>query len=430
MPTSANGARLRLTAALLLFALVTGVLMLRAWRLTAPPRHGFDPKHWVMTDFRDQIYFPCRAFLDGEDPYDGARIGELYPVATLPVPYSPANLIVYQPFAWLPVGAAETIYFLLTLAATVALAALALRVSGAPGGAAAIFFTSALLLASRPGHWNWLNGQSAAQLALAATAAIAFAETRPWLAGAALAFATVKPTWGVPLAILLAARGAWRTFWIAVALATPVTLLPVVQLVRAAHGVQPLLDAVSSSFAVWARHPMNLPARSETRIDAIVPAARLFQLETRPLQQTSLTLAILTLAAFTLWRLGRDARVRPLAAALICSTVLVCAYHQNYDLLILTGPAIALVRGDLLAGQPRLRQAALALVLVLGFNYFASVKMTSSLGEHSLLRLAMITVNPLCALALFAMLLAAAWLETRPTRGQRGLSPRGWSHPS
>ena len=94
---------------------------------------------------------------------------------------------------------------------------------------AATLGLTALLLLSRPGHMNLLLGQVTAQVVIGAYVALRWARTRPLLAGMGLALATLKPTYGVPLALLmLFGRGDLGAVVVGVALSGALCLVALV----------------------------------------------------------------------------------------------------------------------------------------------------------------------------------------------------------
>src|SRR5581483_11780197 len=96
---------------------------------------------WALVDFAEQIYGPERSFLEGKNPYRG------YPVPNSFAGYAPHTLLVHLPFA---------------------LAWVALRAAGERPTLATTAGLGALLLVSRPGQMNAINGNITAQVVLGA----------------------------------------------------------------------------------------------------------------------------------------------------------------------------------------------------------------------------------------------------------------------
>src|SRR3954452_6935880 len=63
---------LKALAAILLFAIVVAFLASRTLAHLHVLGDADNPSRWGLGDFRDVIYFPTRAVLDGVNPYDSA----------------------------------------------------------------------------------------------------------------------------------------------------------------------------------------------------------------------------------------------------------------------------------------------------------------------------------------------------------------------
>src|SRR4029453_8153253 len=142
--------------------------------------------------------------------------------------------VAHLPFGLLPHGEAAWAYFATTLVLTVVLAGLAIAGAGAPVTAAAVLALAAACLVSRAGQMNLLLGQVTAQVVIASYVALRWARSRPLLAGLGLALATLKPTYGVPLAaLMLLGRGDVRATVAGVVAATALCAVALVPLVHA-----------------------------------------------------------------------------------------------------------------------------------------------------------------------------------------------------
>lgn len=59
---------------------------------------------WLMIDFREVVYYPTRAFLDGLNPYNILEYVERYPVHLAVSPYARAVFLLFAPIGLLPLG--------------------------------------------------------------------------------------------------------------------------------------------------------------------------------------------------------------------------------------------------------------------------------------------------------------------------------------
>jgi len=394
---------LALLLASLGFACVVGLVTYRAATRFVIPDHP-DAVHWVMQDFRDATYFPVRSFLDGNNPYDAAAQASAYPVGQTFPPYSPLTLLLHAPLGLLPLGAAALGYFALNLVLTLGFAALVLRLTGSTSPAATLVL-AALLLLSRPGQWNLMLGQPTLLIVIGVYLALFWAHQRPWLAGLGLALSSLKPTFAVPLALLMLARGEVRAVWVGSVAAGIAAAAGAVGPVLAAGGLVPFVGGLPANYAAVANDPSAHALLSIYRVDVIALAARLLGRGPRLAEELALSLTILAVGAFAM-RSSRGASepAYTLSSMVACLTLAAGTYHLAYDLLLLTLPAVALWRGGKVAPwatRPWRRQLFLALFAVLGFNYAATQAGTNHLVPNGRLWTVVTSLNSTAVLALF-----------------------------
>lgn len=349
------------------FLCVLGIISYRAMNLVNVPGHP-DSVHWAMQDFRDAIYYPVVAFLQGNNPYNTAVYLHTYPVGQRFSPYSPLTLVVHLPFGLLPFQVAELAYYLLTVVLVVALAALTLRICDLARTPAAIFGLAAVILATRPGHWNLLLGQSTVQLVIGAYLALYYAQERPWVAGFGLALTTIKPTFGLPLAVLMIANRNFRATLIGMAVAAVPSLLATACLVHDAGGVVPLLTSLRESYVGFTHDLSVNPVASPARIDVVAVVSRLLGHPLGAIGQAVIGTSIIGLGALAVRRLAslaHDGNARRLSMSLACLVILSCTYQQGYDLLLLVLPLVALAAGRWAPGKDRFGSRRWLLLIIL-----------------------------------------------------------------
>jgi hypothetical protein len=206
--------RAGLVASILLFTFAAGLTLFRLSGLS----HEVNAD-WAMVDFRSSVYYPAVAFLRGDNPYDPRAFLAQYPSEdTFPL-YLPAILLLHAPLALLGYAGAAITFYVFTLALTLVTAFVALRMNGVDRSAALVVFVASLMVLSRPGHMNLLVGQNTLVYVLGTYLALWAAERSPIASGAGLMLACLKPTFGVPLAVLMLAQGHVRAVAIAAAMA-------------------------------------------------------------------------------------------------------------------------------------------------------------------------------------------------------------------
>jgi len=378
-----------------------------------------DPARWVLQDFRDSVYYPVVAFLDGRNPYDQAAQARTYPVGQVFPPYLPLTLIAHLPFGLVSHALADVLYVTAVLALTAVLAALALGGAGVPVTAAATLGLTAALLLSRPGYMNLLLGQVTAQVAIGAYVALRWARKSPIIAGLGLAFATLKPTYGVPLAVLmLLGRGDVTAVAAGAALSAALCLGTLVPLAHAAGGVAPFVASLGGSTAEFSAEGTSNAWSSFARLDVVALAARVLGRVPDVWMQLLLAVVVTAAGVIGLRRLRGDERAPTvqLGVGLICLTLLIGSYHQAYDALLLAQPAVALGAGRWGGGavaSPALRWTVFALLAVPAVNYLATGTLVSGLSIGSPAWLAVTAANPVALLAAWAVHLGLACRTAR-----------------
>ncbi|MFI5365828.1 MAG: glycosyltransferase family 87 protein [Candidatus Binatia bacterium] len=416
--------RATVSLALIAFLALVSLVSYRGIGNLNVPGHP-DASHWVLQDFRDTVYFPAVAFLEGRNPYDAGTFVDQYPVwRPLPL-YLPVNLLIHLPFGFLPFESAELAYYVLTLLLTIALAYLSLRLCGLPARLSHVFGLAALIVLSRPGHMNLLLGQVTLQCVIATYVALHYARSRSWLAGLGLAVSTFKPTFGIPLAVLMLCRRDMRAVVTGVVLAAMLSGAVAGILAHAAGGVEPLVASMLTSHQGFADQQFNDPVFGPFRIDTPALVARLLGANPGALAEVAIGLAVLSIGAFGVWRVagnkGEETGLRPLSATLICITMLACTYHQTYDWLLLTLPLTALAADRWVprhSTQPALRWLLLGVLSLPALNYLATATAIDRLGLQTGWRLVVTSLNAGVLLIAFAAYVALA-LHSQPVSTAR-----------
>jgi hypothetical protein len=319
---------------------VLGALSFRAASRICVPALEFpelDPESWALRDFRDAVYFPGFAVLQGDSPYNRLQYTSSFPVGQDFPPYSPLAIGLHLPFARLPFGTAQVVYFAVTIALTLAFAWCTLFVCGLPRNLANALGLGAVILASRPGHMNLLLGQTTMPLAIAALLGFHWAGSRPWLAGLCLALTTYKPSWGVPLIALACAMGHRRAAATSLAWALILTLPLACWLIGLQGGFDGTLRMIQENNQVLYENPGRDPARSFSRIDALSVGARLLMTTPAPIWELIVLGGALSASGLTLFRAGQTRQPpggndpRVVFALLV---MLVATYHHAYDAVV------------------------------------------------------------------------------------------------
>ncbi|MFC4852728.1 glycosyltransferase 87 family protein [Actinophytocola glycyrrhizae] len=298
-----------------------------------------------MQDFRDALYFPVREFLSGGNPYDPAAMFAHWPVRQSFNLYQPYHLALHLPFALPGYRAGALAFAVVSLLLLVVLAAMAAsrirsRVPLALGTAA----LAALLVLSQVGKAQLYLGQVNPLVAVGAAGALLTRSSHPRLAAVALALAWLKPQFGLPLAILLFARGSRRVALSGTAVAAVASLPVVALLVARGGGLGPFLDTIAANLAHATGTDYGaVDSPTAQRVDL---AAVLFRLTgwLAPAAEPLALAGVLAVSVLLVRRLDRagDADATAVADLLTCLAVVVAVVHQPGDVLIAV-PAATLV---------------------------------------------------------------------------------------
>jgi hypothetical protein len=404
--------------AILAFAGMIGLIGVRVARNLNVPGRPLEERYGLQ-DYRDNFYYPVVAVLDGRNPYDFEDYRARYPIARPLPPYSPISFLVHLPLAALPYPIAEWAYFGVSAALLLAVAYLGLAAAGAEVTAARLFGIAAALLGTRPAHMTLFLGQCTVLVVVGCGIALHRGRSAPFAAALGIALACVKPTYGLPLLVLILLRRDGRAFLYGGALAGGLAAALALPPIRAASGLLPFLQSVQHSMAVVATDPAFDAPTSIIRVDLAGSLGRAVGLRTSAgfeLLIGALVMALAGLALARLDRVERDPAVRPIGGGLLVLALLLSMYHQAYDTLLLALPAIALVFGSDAAwsGIPRRERAVLlGLMAVPAGNYLATHTLMKALAPHRAAWLLITSANGAAIAAAFVLWLALAFRTGR-----------------
>lgn len=337
-------------------------------------------------DFRDASYYSVKAALDGNIPYDVNNYMANYPVGqTFPV-LPPLYLVVHAPFAILGPFAASIAMLLLNLIGIGWLVWWSLRLSRHAATPLQIVSISALVILSTGGRNLLFSGQTT--LLFVAGTYLAITAYRP--AGGALGviLAFIKPTFGLPVAVLTAAAGKWRRAVAGTVITGGISAVLMIPFVIWAGGLGPLLDMLFENLGSSADSEGIALATTTGRVDAAAAIARVFGIVPPESFEYVASAAVIGLAAYILYRsrsvLSRG-NANDAVIVLISIATVAGLYHSVYDLMILVLPMLLLARPDFAGGGVSLtyRLGILGALLVADFNPFKVDFVVGLLGESS-----------------------------------------------
>ena len=387
-------------------------LALASARALSEPLHVPDPTLAnadlvTAQDFRDATYFPIKEFLAGGDPYEPATMLHNWPVRQEFDLYTPLHLTLHLPLARLPYHTALVVFSVIGLAYLIAIGLVSARLGGLPGGWPGAVATAAAVVAAQFGKVAIYYGQIDSLVGLGSVLALVN-QGRPgrraWCWGAAgLAVAWIKPQFGIPLTVLLLARGAWRQALTGTTAAGLLSLPIVIPLVVRAGGIAGFADVVRRNLD-YAGHTPYAAVDSMTGARIDLAAVTYRTLGWLPPGGEAITL--LGLLGLTAVLIARR-RGRPFDLVELCLVgvaVLLCLPHQQSELI--TVPVLASVAALWLRRQ--YPQPLLATIAVLFWVPALHVAFAQHLViAHSSLRVDRL-IDGLCLALGYALAVVAA----------------------
>ena len=420
--SSGTARRSRASLAALALVAALGLAMLRVTTLShiGGVRLSAD---WALNDFRAIVYSPVRAFIDGVNPYDRTAYHAHFPEVEPFPPFLPSMLLLHLPFGFLPLALAEMVYVAFSVSLIVLLGRAAVRATGETSWTAALV-AATLVTLSRPGQWNLLLGQVTLQAVLLSWVALHFAQRKPWLSGLALGAAAFKPTFGVPIGLLMLARGNVKVVAVGVLSALALSLPVAAILEYRAGGVQLLAHDLVKPYYTWTGHSDSHPFGSLYRIDLVAMVGRIAGRPFSHAVEAVITILVLAVAALLIHRM-RGSEATPghqtLSDAIICLATLLCVHHLDYDLLLLVFPVAALVyrRVPGLLEDAAVRRGTLWLFAFTAANYASTRSVLHQFAPHGPAWRVLVSANSLALVLIFViygltvMRWPSAWCGTR-----------------
>lgn len=357
------------------------------------PGGDYSAEHGGMSDFHNGAYYPAMAFAEGLSPY-GKKFCEAYPVPRSTPAYSPAIIALHVPITWLSLPAADVVYFIISvfvlgLAVWVVVREWDKRYSldmSIPFQRLAMFGILMLCVASsRGGHTTLLNGYFTPILVLGVLMALTYAKDHYWLSAIGVFLAAGKPTYALPLGIVMLARGNYKSLSLGVALSILGGLASAGYL--AMHDSwSGLIESVREGQQMHMADPREFPVNTWTRVDITAILAKWMNADPSELKQLIYMLPLMVVPCWALdqrRRSGDSNGSTTISGSIAILAILLTLYHHVYDTLILLGPLAGLLGAwsawkskdtstELIKLTSRVVGIACILLLLPWWNYFSS----------------------------------------------------------
>ena len=333
-------------------------------------------------DFHNAIYFPVRALITGVNPYSKAYELSYHPDSLGFPPFAPANVLLHAPLGFLTVNAAEIAYLVFNICLLIFICWFCVRKTSYPYVVGAVFLMAGLMVISRPGLLNFLGLQMTLLLVVGTLLALEYSESSPILSGFGLLLACCKPTYAVPLAVIMLFRRNFSAFAMGVMVFAIVNVGAVWIIASQNGGVENFVEEAKVVYGSQVEAPVETPEvrTSWSRIDLHSVIARWLDVSEVKHLGLLIPLGVLAIGGFFIWmeidpehRTGINSRTGLLAIIVL----LTCIYHQPYDCLLLWIPLAALFLGDpkVIQGFGSVSRFLLVMLLMIPMVNFVSTKL-------------------------------------------------------
>lgn len=409
----------------LLLVVVTG------WRIAreySTQQREFDWENRALSDFHNGIYYPTLAFRNGISPYSQAAV-EQFELTRPSPPYSPFLFVLHLPLTWLPVFWADIVFSIVNLGMLAALAAMGVRYSTSRFDWPVFWLVLNMLLVSRPGHITLFTGYFTLEFILGTILALQYSRSRPWVAAIGLLLASGKPTYFLPLLLLMAARRDGQALWRGMALSMAGAAIGVAWLALHEDPMS-LVREYRETQAVHHADETEFPVNSWTRVDVLGMVAKVRDWVPDDRVYLGAMVLLLAIPMFVIWRLRpveSNTGATGLTAWLAVLSLLLSIYHHSYDCLLLVVPWVGILfYGPLTLAEirPWVRWAVALLAAIPAGNYLSTISFRNVMGWDSgdSVWQAVTMLNAICLVIALALLLGSGIAMIRKG-GRKGDDP-------
>ncbi|MFK7765833.1 MAG: glycosyltransferase family 87 protein [Mariniblastus sp.] len=394
----------------------------RAYRRYAVPDGVFKFENSGLSDFHNGGYFPAMAFRDGVNPYSPEAC-EAYTLTRSSPTYSPVVFMLHLPFTYLRLEIADVVYFAWNWLLIGLLAYFSLTMSKSEFSWGAWVWIFALFVFSRCGHITLFTGYFTAQLVIGTVVAIHFAKTRPVLAGLGMMLASGKPTYIIPLILLMTCRKNYKAVAIGISFCALAAAVGIGWLVSHSS-LGEVIDGVKAGQLAFDDDPTEFPVNTWTRLDAVGVVSKVMAWKPDNKVYLAMMCVLLVVPGIAIFRtagLESNSGATGLTGMIVCLALLVTIYHHSYDSMLI---AIAWVGATFFSNRvcPELRRIEhLSLSVLLGIpalNYVATMRFRDAVGvdNQSLVWNVVTSVNGVCLLLALSVVVNAAFRFSRSVR--------------
>ena len=387
---------------------------LRSYRNYAPASKSFSFDRTGQLDFHNGAYFPSKAFRDGINPYS-VEASDKYLMARAAPPYSPVVFILHLPYTYLSITQADIAYFVTNVFLIGLIAWCCVSMTGKPIHWSWWIWCWGFLVFSRPGHVTLYTGYFTALMVVGCFITIHFADRYPKLSGLGMVLASLKPTYIIPLIILMLCRRNFKATLYGFVFCSIGAGIGLGWMVSHSS-LQAVVDGVKEGQAAFDADSTEIPINTWTRIDTLGVVSKFMHWRPDNKFYFVAMMIALIIPGVAIWKVSKYESNRGaagLSSMILVLALLITIYHHSYDCLLVSLACFAVVVGGrkVCSDLKTIECWVLGLLLVVpAINYFSTMRFRDLLGlENVSLAWNVVTsVNGVCLLLALLILLGAA----------------------
>ena len=331
--------------ALLLVGLVAGVSATgyRTYHQYSMPADEFDWTNRGHSDFHNGSYFLSLAFREGVNPYSNEMHDRYLIPRSSPI-YSPVVFIWHLPFSVLGLYEADVLFFLCNTAMLGLLAWMGIQMANQRFRWGVWLFLFVILVYSRPGHVTLFTGYFTAELVIGAIVALHFGSTKPFLSGVGMLLASGKPTYILPLIVMMICRRNYRAVVIGVLMCIVGGLVGLGWLASFSSPME-VVAGINEGRVALHEDPTEDPVNTWTRLDTVGMVSKVMHWKPNDFVYFGSMLFMLAVPGWMIFKVSpyeQNRGATGLTATIACLAILVSIYHHAYDSLLVVVPWIGI----------------------------------------------------------------------------------------
>ena len=385
----------------------------RAYSNYSVPKAEFDWSARGLSDFHS-MYTYAKAFRRGLSPYESHETEDLL-MSRPSAPFSPLIFFIMWPLSMLPMPIADVLLCVANLAMIGWIARLVFTYAGVKvdrGWWLAIF---GFLVFSRAGHITLYTGYITPLLVIGTLMAFQYGKKSPWLSGLGILLASVKPTYLLPLLIILAFRRNYKAAVIGLLFSGVIAFAGLTWL-AVDSSYSEVLSTIQHGQDALRDDASEFPINTWTRIDLVGMYAKVIDWNPDKNVYLAAMLVLLIPPGLVIRKIAlneHNSSATGLSAFIGVLALLVGIYHHAYDCLLFSVPWLALVLfgKQTLSNVPRSQRIAIGLLLfVPAINYASTLAFRSllKLDQYSFVWQSITMINGVCLTLSLLMLMFAA----------------------